>query len=667
MEILAPAGGPEQLTAAVRAGADAVYLGMGAFNARRGAANFDAEGLKKAVAYCHGRGVKVHVTVNTLVTDRELGALYRLIRDIGDSGADAVIVQDLAVAAMFGKHLPDMPLHASTQMSIHNISGVRTAEELGFSRVVLARELSLKEIEAIAAGTDAELEVFVHGALCVSVSGQCGLSSVLGGRSGNRGLCAQPCRLDFRCGKKDYALSLKDMSYIGRVKELENAGVCSLKIEGRMKRPEYVAAAVDACVKALDGERPDTELLENVFSRSGFTDAYLTGDMKDMFGRRTREDAERSAKALGRAAGLYRRERMSVPVDMRLELSAGKAVRLTVSDGINSAEVCGEIPEKVTANELRPEEALSKTGGTPFRLRELTADIEKGYTAKLNPLRKQALEKLLELREEIKPLSFRGSFEEPERKLRRTVPAIRLRFEKAEQIFDCPEAELICLPVEEIKEEHISRLGGRLAAELPRFCPPPDEPELRDRLLKLKEKGLERICAENLAHVKTGAELGFKVSGGLGLNILNGAALEQYRRMGADDAVLSYEIAMKDAVRMPGEAKRGLAAYGHLPLMLYRSCPVRAALGCAECGGRGKITDRMGTEFTVLCHGKKYSSLLNPVPLYIGDKDLSGVDFALMYFTTESAEECERAYSAFKRHERPGSERTNGLYYRELK
>lgn len=667
MEILAPAGGTEQLTAAVRAGADAVYLGMGDFNARRGASNFDAEGLKNAVAYCHGRNVKVHVTVNTLVTDRELGMLFRQMRDIGDSGADAVIVQDLAVASMFKKHMPDMPLHASTQMSIHNVSGVRKAAELGFSRVVLARELSLREIEAIAAQTDTELEVFVHGALCVSVSGQCGLSSMLGGRSGNRGLCAQPCRLDFKCGKKEYALSLKDMSYINRINELEKAGVCSLKIEGRMKRPEYVAAATDACVKALRGEKPDTELLENVFSRSGFTDAYLTGDMKDMFGHRTREDADKSAKALGKAAGLYRRERMSVPVDMHLELAAGREVKLTVSDGINSAEVYGEKPEKVSENKLRPEQALSKTGGTPFYLRKLSAEMDEGYTAKLNPLRKQALEELLAIREKTAPLNFIGDFEEPERRLRSTVPAVRLRFEKAEQLFDCPEAEFICLPAEEIKQEHISRLGGRLAAELPRFCPPLDEPELKQALISLKEKGLEYICAENLAHVKTGEELGLKILGGFGLNILNGAALEEYRRMGVEDAVLSYETAMKDAVRMPGETRRGLIAYGYLPLMLYRSCPVKAAVGCAECGGRGSVTDRTGRKLTVLCHKRKYSSLLNPVPLYIGDKEISGVDFTLLYFTTESAEECEKAYRVYVGHEPWSAERTNGLYYRELK
>ena len=232
IEVLAPAGGEEQLIAAVRAGADAVYLGTGSFNARRNAANFDADALKRAVSYCHGRGVKVHVTCNTLVTDKELPLLFEEIKNIAASGADAVIVQDLAVAAMFREHCPDMPLHASTQMTIHNAEGAMMAKELGFERAVLAREVSLEEIRSIHERVDIELEAFVHGALCMSVSGQCYLSAMLGGRSGNRGLCAQPCRLNFVSGGREYALSLKDLSVIEYVRELEEAGISSLKSKG---------------------------------------------------------------------------------------------------------------------------------------------------------------------------------------------------------------------------------------------------------------------------------------------------------------------------------------------------------------------------------------------------------------------------------------------------
>ena len=343
IEVLAPAGGEEQLIAAVRAGADAVYLGTGSFNARRNAANFDADALKRAVSYCHGREVKVHVTCNTLVTDKELPLLFDEIKNIAASGADAVIVQDLAVAAMFREHCPDMPLHASTQMTIHNAEGAIMAKELGFERAVLAREVSLEEIRSIHERVDIELEAFVHGALCMSVSGQCYLSAMLGGRSGNRGLCAQPCRLNFVSGGREFALSLKDLSAIEYVRELEAAGISSLKIEGRMKRPEYVAAAVSACRSAVNGEKPDMENLKAVFSRSGFTDGYITGKRTvDMFGIRTKEDVQASAAVLGDIASLYRNERQSVPVDVKIELRADAAIKLTATDGTHTTDVYGD-------------------------------------------------------------------------------------------------------------------------------------------------------------------------------------------------------------------------------------------------------------------------------------------------------------------------------------
>ena len=195
MEVLAPVGGREQLTAAVFSGADAVYLGTGNFNARRRADSFGGGSLKEAVAWCHGRGVRVHVTVNTLVRDRELPSLFDTVKEVAEAGADAVILQDLAAAAFFRDHVPALPRHASTQMSVHNVRGALLAQELGFSRVILARELSLEEIRRIREAVDIELEVFVHGALCMGFSGQCLLSAMLGERSGNRGYCAQPCRL----------------------------------------------------------------------------------------------------------------------------------------------------------------------------------------------------------------------------------------------------------------------------------------------------------------------------------------------------------------------------------------------------------------------------------------------------------------------------------------
>ncbi len=667
MEVLAPAGGEEQLVAAVRSGADAVYLGTGGFNARRKAANFEGDALKKAVEYCHGRGVRVHVTVNTLATDAELPALFETAREVARSGADAVILQDLAAAALFRDHVPDLPRHASTQMSIHNAEGALLAKELGFRRVILARELTLEEIRRIHEAVEIELEAFVHGALCMSVSGQCLLSAMLGDRSGNRGLCAQPCRLDFRAGERGWALSLKDNCLIPWCRALEEAGVCSLKIEGRLRRPEYVAGAVDACRKALDGETPDLERLERVFSRSGFTDGYLTGKRTlEMFGRR--DEAERpDPAALGELSALCRRERSSVPVDAELTVRPGEPVRLTVTDGGNTVTAAGEAPEPVRTREPEFREALSRTGGTPFLLRELTVDAVPGWTARLNPLRREALEKLLALRETAVPWPVVGAPEWTAPKKTEAQPKLRLRFENKEQFFDLPEAEVLCLPVEAVDEELIKAYGPKLVPELPRLVFPGGEEALRDRLRELRSLGLQAVLAGNPGTVRLGRELGFRVLGDFGLNVLNRLALREWAALGVEDALLSPEIRMQAAKSLGEGIPRGVIAYGRLPLMLFRCCPMQGKSGCGDCSGRRSLRDRQGAEFPVLCRGKRYSSLLNPVPLYVGDRDLRGLDFLLAYFTTETKAECRRIAEALLDSAPYGGERTLGPYYRSMR
>ena len=667
MEVLAPAGGREQLIAAVRSGADAVYLGTKGFNARRKADNFGEGELKEAVAWCHGRGVRVHVTVNTLVTDAELPALWDTVREVAESGADAVILQDLAAAALFREHVPELKRHASTQMSIHNAEGARLAQELGFDRVILARELSLKEIRMIREAVDIELECFVHGALCMGFSGQCLLSAFLGERSGNRGLCAQPCRLDFRAGERSYALSLKDACLIPRCRELEEAGVTSLKIEGRLRRPEYVAAAVDACRKALAGETPDLTDLERVFSRSGFTDGYLRGKRDlDMFGRRTEEDKADSAAVLGRLSGLYRRERSSVPVDMDLTLRPGEPVKLTASDGVHSAAAIGPEPEPVRSQVPDLRGQLERTGGTPFLLRELRADAAPGWTAKLNALRREALEKLLAQREETRPWPVLGELRPAPPGKRETQPKLRLRFETKEQLFDLPEAEALYLPVEELDWETAEQYGDKLIGELPRLLFPGGEEALREKLGALRDRGLRTLCAGNPGTVRLARELGFRVSGGFDLNILNSRAMAEWAALGVSETLLSPEIRLSGVEKLGGAIPRGVVAYGHLPLMLFRCCPMQGKKGCGGCDGRRQLTDRQGERFTVLCHRKQYSSLLNPVPLYVSDRDLRGLDFQLAYFTVESPGAC-RAIAAGMAAGKPfEGRRTLGPYFRSM-
>lgn len=676
IEILAPVGGREQLIAAVRSGADAVYLGTKGFNARRNAENFDMDfGLSEAVAYCHGRGVKVHVTVNTLVMDSELSCAEETIRGIAKAGADAVIIQDLAVADMVRRVCPDIDMHASTQMAIHNVEGAKALEKMGFSRVVLARELTLEEIRKISEASRLEVECFVHGALCMSVSGLCELSAMIGGRSGNRGLCAQPCRLDFQCMGRGHALSLKDMSLIRDLPKLIEAGVRSIKIEGRMKRPEYVAAAVTACKAALNGENVDMDTLQAVFSRSGFTDGYLTGKRTlDMFGYRTKEDVTASQAVLKSLSGLYRAEKKSVAVDMTLRLKRNKPSVLTVSDGTNIISVSGAVPEDaLTAPMTREavEKSLGRSGGTPFYLKELSLELEDGVTvplAELNRIRRAVLDELLFLREKtVEKKVF--PYEMPELgEHTPKCPSLRLRFETVNQLFDMPEIEKIILPISEISahKDIVKRFGNKLVGEIPSLAYPMTEEKLRYRLEELKNEGLTAVLAENLGAVNLGRRLGLSVHGGVSLNILNSNSLEIYRQMGVSDATVSIELSAGNIKKLKGNISRGVMAYGYLPLMKFRACPAQGKTGCGECRGISSMRDRKGETFTVICRRKQYSELLNCVPLYIGDKGINGADFYTLYFTIETKEQCRKVTDMFLKRGAPDFRRTGGLYYREL-
>ncbi len=454
-EIMAPAGAMEQVTAAVRCGADAVYLGARGFNARRNAANFDELTLPRAVEYCHGRGVRVYVTVNTLVMDDEMQELAATLDEVAQAGCDAVIIQDLSVLDYCKRHYPSLTRFSSTQTVVHNVSGALELERLGFQSIMLARELTLKEMDAICSAISSETaaEAFVHGAHCMSVSGACYLSAMIGGRSGNRGLCAQPCRLDWQSGKNRYALSLKDMSLISHISDLEEAGVTSLKIEGRMKRPEYVAAAVTACYQAREGKPYNEEQLRNIFSRSGFTDGYLTGKRNaDMFGYRTKEDVKGAEKVYKELRNLYKDERSSVGV--HFAFTAGEAgSSLTVSDTLRRVTVAGEVPQVARTRPMDADSAgrnLTKCGGTPFYAESFTADIAPGLmlpAAALNDLRRRALDELLKERSRGNVFPYvEGEAEKLSKHTAPAEPAFWARFYKKEQLCEVERFQRSCSP-----------------------------------------------------------------------------------------------------------------------------------------------------------------------------------------------------------------------------
>ena len=665
----------EQLKAAVRCGADAVYLGAKGFNARQNAENFPS--LGEAVSYCHARGAAVHVTVNTLVSASELDAVCETLREAAEAGADAVIVQDLAVARLVREACPSLALHASTQMAVHNPDGVKLLESLGFRRVVLARELSLREIEAICRATPLEVECFVHGALCMSMSGACYLSALLGGRSGNRGMCAQPCRLDFRCGRRGHALSLRDACNIPHMRALEEAGVCSLKIEGRMKRPEYVAAATLACVDARAGREPDLDRLRAVFSRSGFTDGYLTGRRTlEMFGCRTREDVTAAAPVLKALEAEYREEKPRVPVTAELTVNVGVA-ELTVSDGEHRFSVSGSVlPSDRTPNAALLDKNLRKTGGTPFHVREarISADTPAMLpTSELNRMRRDALDALLRERGRLRPHPWdaeaaarclHGVLSPEERPVLSADSPLRLRYETPGQVWDDGLSD-IQLPVSCLTPELCRRYGPRLIAELPFFCAPGELEGLRSLLGSLLDAGLRRAAADNLYAVRMAGDLGLTVHGGPGLNLFNPAAAGELARMGLADCCASFELSFRwlRELTVPSVLPVGMLVYGRLPLMRLRACPKN---DCACCSGRFSLTDRMGVSFPVLCLERKFQTLYNSVPLYSADRKCPPSAYRELYFTTETREQAGQLAELVRSGGKPGFPRTLGLYGRGL-
>ena len=682
-EILAPAGGMDALIAAVRSGADAVYLGGQRFNARRSAHNFDDEALEQAVRYCHIRGVKVYLTLNTLITDSEVPELLAQAAVAAAAGVDGILVQDFGVAQILKTVSPHLPLMASTQMTVHNVAGARAAKAMGMTRVVLARELSKDEIATITREGGIETEVFVHGALCMSVSGQCYLSAMLGGRSGNRGVCAQPCRLPFAGGGKEYALSLKDMSLVDHIQELAQMGVSSLKIEGRMKRPEYVAAAVTACRNALEGRAVDFEALTAVFARSGFTGGYYEGKPGfSMFGIREKEDVTAATgKLLGQLATLYRSERAAVPVDLELEMRADEPAALTIKDDNgHTARVIGDQPQIAQnhpTDEALARRGLEKMGGTPFVLRELACHIDPELMlpiSALNTMRKEAIARLEEQRGAPHPIPFDASVLKPiaANPKRTGQPPLRVRLQNLGQLSPtiAEQAQMITVPLSRLADDY-SWLAYRdkICAEIPPALFPKAERRVGQQLAALKGMGLKAVSAGNIGAVHLGRELGFTVYGDFNLNVLNSYTLAHLAELGVKDACLSIELNLKNLESMQRHLPVGIIAYGSIPLMTLRSCPLKGPKGCGDCRGVGALTDRKGNVFAVDCVEREYSRLLNTVPLWLADRleCLEGLDFATLYFTHESPGDCVRVLERYQHGgECPAGVRTGGLYFRNL-
>ena len=656
-ELLAPAGSPDALAAAIEGGADAVYFGGAAFNARMLAQNFGGSAMDEAAARCHAYGVKAYVTLNTLVGDREMDDCLRAAEQAWRAGIDALIVADLGVAAMLRRQIPELPLHASTQASAHNAEAARRLAEMGFTRVVCARELSQADLRTLVAESPIEIEMFIHGALCVSHSGQCLFSSLVGGRSGNRGACAQPCRLPYTVGGKEkYPLSLCDLSLAPHVPALIDLGVASLKIEGRMKSPEYVRDVTAVWRTLLDERRAATPAemrrLADIFSRGGFTDRYFRGLRPDgnnsaMLGVRSAED-----KAASRALEPFRGITRTAPLTLAAVIRADRPMTLTASAAGRTVTVAGQTPQPARTAPIDEEtvrRCLGKLGGTPYRAEALTVELDAGLMVPisgLNALRRAAIEALSV--HTPHPGFDAGSYQ-PDGTVRRPqdagkAPVRHARFAHPAQITPAARAyfDRIYLPL----EAYTDAADGVV---MPPVILDGERDAARALLQAAADAGASSALVGNLGHIAFAQEAGLTVHGDFRFNVTSGEALAALRRAGVGDCILSPELTLPQVRDFAGP--RSLIVYGRVPLMTLEKCAIREVADCAACArGEAVLVDRRGVRFPMLRAWQHRTLIVNSRPTYMLDKQAqlraAGVTSEHFLFTTESPAEVDALIAA---------------------
>ncbi len=649
-ELLAPAGDFECLVAAVRGGADAVYLGGKSFGARAYAKNFDMDELSRAIAYCHLHGVKLYVTVNTLLSQGELSEAASFCAEIWRMGVDAIIIADLGLISILKREIPEIELHASTQMSIHNICGADLAYELGCSRVVLARELSRENIAATVSGCKAEVEIFVHGALCVCHSGQCLFSSLVGGRSGNKGECAQPCRLPW--GKSgEHPLSLRDLSLADHIRELCDTGAASLKIEGRMKSPEYVYTVTSTYRLLLDEYREanaeENKQLARAFSRGGFTDGYFVGELykRRMTGIRSDADKEQSRLL---EVGSFTPDKVRVSATARIVRHEPASLTLTDSRG-RSVTVFGEAPSEAKSAPLDEQGVIArlcKMGNTFLELRaeDTHVTLDEGLNlspAAINSLRREAAGALERYSYEgrrgadisVAPVRL------PSQAHIRTAlffnPELYERARKAGGVLDY--FDICFLPLWRLGE--ITQPCEGLGIYIPPIIPEDEWENVNDMIRDAVQGGAKYALIGNLSHLSLAKAHGLVPIGDFRLNITSTHTAALWRDLGIDRLIASAEVGL-GAARDVG----GAVIYGRIPLMLTERCFMKESFGCDRCS-RASLTDRKGIAFPMIREWKHRNIILNSAVTYMADRaeDLKKADLSLCHFILTDEGESELA------------------------
>ena len=692
LEILSPAGSPEGVIAAVQNGADAIYLGFGDLNARRNAKNFTVDEFGRALEYCRVRGVKTYLTLNTLASDRELPRAAEYAKIASRFGIDAIIVQDLGAMMAVRQSVPEVPVHASTQMGIHNLEGVKMAAAMGIKRVVIARELSRRKLAYICKDSPIEIEVFVHGALCMCYSGQCYMSAVIGRRSGNRGLCAQPCRQSYSIGghAAQHPLSLKDNCLARNMAELEQIGVTAVKIEGRMKRPEYSAIVTGIYSKAAHSGKPPTPedmlSLQKVFSRQGFTDGYYIDKRNsDMFGIRDEENKADSIVFSTARKNYLNGEFQRVPVRFVGTVIEGKRVKVAAADDRgNTAVVYGPTPEPAFHRELTVaalQTQLHKTGGTPFLCAGVKGRVDPGLSLPISAFNAMRRDLLADIMEQRRAVSERmeGEFEPIEQIPNQSdPPVLTVSVTRADQLSKEMEElrpHIVYLPAMEfdfdapIVRSFLENEDIAVAVALPRVIHDNERRKVAEILNRAAEHGVTEALVGNIGHILFARSHGMEIRGDFGLNAYNSETLKVLRDLRLKSATLSFELRLAEIRDMQKSIDTELIVYGRLPLMITENCIVKNSTGVCTCDNFSGLTDGTGAVFPVIPEFGCRNVLLNSKKLYMADKRRATSKLGLwaerLSFTTENSIECSaimKRYLSLSDYEPLGY--TRGLYYR---
>ena len=651
-ELLCPAGSPAALDAAIEGGADAIYLGGTTFNARMKAHNFGGDALRSAVLRAHAYGVKVYLTLNTLVGDREIPAALAAAEEAANAGVDALIVADLGVAAALKRAFPTLELHASTQASSHNAESAKKLKEIGFSRIVIARETPASDLFEAVKNSPLEVEMFIHGALCVSHSGQCLFSSLVGGRSGNRGECAQPCRLPFACKKGGcpYPLSLKDLSLAEHVPALIESGVASLKIEGRMKAPEYVRDTARIWRRLLDERRAATpdemRELASIFSRGGFTDGYYKEKIDSkMLGVRS-EDDKSASRTLTPFVGITRK----IPLAFAVRMKENEPITLTVSDKNRQITVEGDVVQAALTAPLSAEHLernLSKLGGTPYSIGSFTVEMDDGLmlpVSRLNDLRRRAI---AEWESNLAPKKVEKMPYVAQKSHNVCKKEKTARFYTPEQITPLAREffDRIYLPL----GKETSACDGVV---LPPVIFEGDLARVGEMLAAAAAKGVRYALVGNLGHIELVKHAGLIPVGDFRFNVTNCESVCALEKMGIDSLILSPELTLPQVRDIKGDTS--LIVYGRIPLMTVEKCVIREIADCDTCGKNAAIlTDRRGVRFPVLREWEHRNVIYNSLPTSMSDRQdqlaKAGITAQHFLFSAETPDEVDEVIRLWKK------------------